>query len=280
MEDYDSSGDFEAAREAFLAQEDGADSQSSESQVEPSGDETQSTEASDYESFYDASKVPAELQPTFKELQAAFTKKTQEVAPWRKLQDLGMTADEAYQAIADMKNPDKTIDNWIAMSRQVGLSDEQIIALFQDEQEVVTPANVQQPESGPDSRYMTVEQFQSWQYQQEQDKAMATENKKIADTIKRLEIPAEIEHLAIAAALKQPEHLDSARRLELGWDSIKKWKEAEIASVRSKDEINDARTPAPLGGGAPPMASTDAPKDWKEGRNAALSYLKALKNAD
>lgn len=62
-----------------------ADSQEATEPVQPDNSETSTgSEEQDAESFFDPNTVPDELKPAYKQMQAAFTKKTQEIASARK----------------------------------------------------------------------------------------------------------------------------------------------------------------------------------------------------
>jgi hypothetical protein len=79
----------------------------------PSG----ATQTSEAPAFYDASKVPPELQPTFREMQKGLTQKFQEVATERKsLAEVARDADNWKRLVADPRFQD-----W-ARSQQAGTS--------------------------------------------------------------------------------------------------------------------------------------------------------------
>lgn len=92
------------AAEALAAANSGAE----QAPVETPTDTQVDTGATHEDSFtsIDPSVLPAELQNTYKQMQADYTRKAQEIAPYRKL---GATPEEAQQALAaveSLKNPE------------------------------------------------------------------------------------------------------------------------------------------------------------------------------
>lgn len=74
----------------------------------PDNQVEQGATAEDSFTSIDPSALPAELQTAYKQMQADYTRKTQEIAPWRKLGD-GITPETVEEAIAlreSLQNPD------------------------------------------------------------------------------------------------------------------------------------------------------------------------------
>ena len=82
------------------------DSQNSEATItEDSNEQPELSEATDAQgqseedSFFDPNSVPDELKPAYKQMQAAFTKKTQEIAEERKMAEAFKQKAEAYEKV-------------------------------------------------------------------------------------------------------------------------------------------------------------------------------------
>jgi hypothetical protein len=88
---------IDAAASAFQAENGSAPSPTPSPTPEPVAPQPSEPEVVKFTDI-NPEDLPDELKPVYKSMQADYTRKTQEVAPWRKLQDAGISPDDAMQS--------------------------------------------------------------------------------------------------------------------------------------------------------------------------------------
>jgi hypothetical protein len=93
----DDSAALDAATAAFQAENGGTPSNMPAGNPEPVAPQASEPEVVRFTDI-NPEDLPPELKPVYKSMQADYTRKTQEVAPWRRLQEAGIDPDTAMQS--------------------------------------------------------------------------------------------------------------------------------------------------------------------------------------
>jgi hypothetical protein len=227
------------------------------------------------ELFFDNSKLPPELQPTHKEMQAAWTKKVQEVAPWRKLEQYG-SAEEVGQFLSQFSEPQGILNWWFQVAQELGVPQEALAKLLQGEQGPGQQNAGQQPDDL--AQPMTKQEFLQWQQQQQAVAVRQQEDAEVASALQQLQVPPEIQDQVILAAYRQPFHLGYTERLKRGYTQVQEAQKAYLSRAQGEAARKNEAAPRSMGGSAP-GTETPLPKTMDEARARAKARLAGLAEA-
>lgn len=237
-------------------------------------DEAQSQE----EVFFDATKVDPALQPSFKEMQAAWTKKVQEVAPYRRFSEFG-EPDEVYDFLQNFTSQEGVLKWWFQVANQLGLTQEQLAQLLggEAEDDVDSRENPYQQEKQPD--YLTREDFIKWQQQVADQQRQTQEDFEVERTLKELGVSEEDEPFVLIAAAKQPRNLSYAERIKRGYEQVQGRYEAVVSQRAEAARQKKEKVPTNLSGGIPNEGEAP-PKNFDEAMKQSKDLLQAFRRRD
>lgn len=217
--------------------------------------------------FYDATRVPAELQPSFREMQAAWTKKSQEAADalrWHKSFSESYGDIEEVSGFLDtLRDPDGLYSFVQTLAQELGITPAQAEQAIEQAQEIGNNQNPQGSANSPQNpndlnRPMTVQEFMQWQQQQEQKEVQRREDVEIDRMLQGLEIPEslkgqeqEFSYHVLAQANRLPAHLGYAERIKRAQASVRSMLDAYASAQSATANETNGSAPAPLGGGMP-----------------------------
>lgn len=235
------------------------------------------------ETFFDASKVPPQLQPSFREMQAAWTKKVEaakEETKW--LDAYGVSREQLRSFLDQINHPQGLRSWWEGIAQQYGLSPAQLQSMLNGGQPHGNQNGYQQPQPAqqqvqqqpqyqdPSQRPMTIAEFQAFQQQQQFAAQAAAEDREVETALKELKVPEAATQMVLGAAMAQPQWLGYTERIKRGLDQYNQM-------------VNQALASSPKGPGAPkPMGGTipnptgPAPKNLDEAKAASKAMLRAL----
>ena len=220
--------------------------------------------------FYDASKVPDHLKPSFTEMQKAWTQKTQEIAPWKGLSKYGQ-AEEISTFLENLQTEEGALGLFLDMADKLGIPRDSLAELAN--KQVSTDSSVDEDEDAP----MTRAEFRAWQQAQEEAKwtqeaesAKAQANREIDEAIAEFGItdPDELQAVYSYAAT-HPVELGHKERIRLGIEQMN----AFVArKAGSKPPPAATQLPVDLEGeGARGGAAAEPPKTLEEAKKQALA---------
>lgn len=254
----------------------------------------ESVEGSAEEAFFDAAKVAQldpRLVPSYKEMQGAYTKKTQEIAEQRKAYaafekqygDLS-TVSTFLGSIAE---PEGLLNWWAQVGEEMGLNRQQLAALF--DATGGDPAQVAQVVEGAEkpaglplpndpNRPLTVAEFQRHQQEIQAAEARQAEDRTVQTVMSKAGInPGDAQYLwVIQAAQRQPQYLGTEVRLQRGLAEYKQHLDSYAAQTAAKHATKQAAAPKGLGGGLPAGGRPDAPKTFADAKASARARMDAL----
>lgn len=238
--------------------------------------ETAAPETPAEEIFYDATLVPDHLRPSYQKMQAAYTQKTQEIAPWRKLQKYG-SADEVAEFLEELQTEEGAHRLFLDMAEQLGISREQLAALVtgQESTETPTPPARQTPtqtEPDPD-KPLTWADYQRIQEEAAEKQRYERDQAEIDAAIKELQVPDEALRAVYGFAAKYPQSLGQRERIKRGWEDFNKFLDSRVAATQEERQRKLDQTPADLGGGGAPNSQSEPPADLAEAKRRALAFM-------
>lgn len=234
----------------------------------------------EFAAFFDATKVPAELQPTFKEMQAAWTKKTQGLGEaYNVFEELG-GIEEAVPFIKQFTSPEGTIAWFKHIASEIGTdAAAQLLGIeFEDEAYDDSDFGYDDEELDDDfDQPMTRAEFLEWQEAQQAQKRAEVEDAQLAALFDTLGINDDSERYFVAnAALKHPVHLGMEERLRRGASDHQKYLDAKLEARSKQRQEIEANGVGGLGGGTPSSDTDGAPQTFADAREAAMQYLKSI----
>lgn len=254
---------------------------------------TQSVEGSAEEAFFDAAKVAQldpRLVPSYKEMQGAYTKKTQEIAEQRKAYaafekqygDLS-TVSTFLGSIAE---PEGLLNWWAQVGEEMGLNRQQLAALFDatggDPAQVVAAVEGEKPAGLPlpndPNRPLTMADFNRYQQEQQAIVARQQEDQTVQTAMAKAGINRDDPQYlwVIQAAQRQPQYLGTEVRLQRGLAEYKQHLDSYAAQTAAKHAAKQAAAPKGLGGGLPAGGRPDAPKTFADAKASAKARMDAL----
>lgn len=244
-------------------------------QTEEVSEQTQATEE---EVFFDANMVPEPLRESYRQMQGAFTKKTQEIAPWRGLSKYG-TADELGEFLEGLQSQEGLLGFWFDVADRLGLDREDLTALMAGggEEENLLDENTfgtEEVEDGDDPP-LTRSQFEQWLRSQEATRVEAEEDRLVQDTLEELGVKPEEERFVLAAAMQYPQNLGYTERLRRGYADFQEFTKNAISSAQQTRQEQLNNVPDDLGG-EPGAEAPDGPQDFNEARRAAMRMMENL----
>lgn len=253
----------------------------------------QSVEGSAEEAFFDAAKVAQldpRLVPSYKEMQGAYTKKTQEIAEQRK----AYTAFEKQYGdlntvstfLGSIAEPEGLLNWWAQVGEELGLNRQQLAALFNatggDPTAVAQVVEGQKPEGLPlpndPNRPLTVAEFQKHQQEIQAAEARQVEDRTVQAVMAKAGITQDDPKWmwVIQAAQRQPQYLGTEVRLQRGLAEHQQYLDSYAAQTAAKHATKQAAAPKGLGGGLPAGGRPAPPKTFAEARVSAAARFEAL----
>lgn len=256
------------------------------------GEETEAPEAEqtpeqEVAAFYDATKVPEALQPSFKEMQAAWTKKNQEFTPYRDFEKSYGKLDEVKAVMDQLRDPQGVLNWWVGVAQELGVSQEKLSALFAQAQEAtpVAPAGTPAAPAGAanpndPNRPMTLAEFQGWQAAQQQAQYQAqvqsSEDAQVENALTQLKVAPEARQFVLVAAQQQPANLGYGERIRRGYEQYQSHLDGYMQSKQAAAAAN-ASAPRGLAGAMPGAGGSPAgPRNFKDALKGAEAFLQGL----
>lgn len=227
--------------------------------------------------WFDAKKVPAELQPTFREMQASWTRKTQEAAEamrWHKsfTENYG-DVNEVTGFLDTLRDPDGLYNFVQTLAQELGITPAQAAQVAQqvagndltgNSQQTPNDLTPQQGEVNPNdpNRPMTMGEFMAWQQQIQQQDAERQEDAQLDGILKSLNIPDEQQYYVLAEANRLPAHLGYSERLKRAHANLQSMFDAYASSQVTKAAETNNTAPTPFGGGMPSGGNDTNTNQW------------------
>lgn len=244
-------------------------------------DSTESSTATEteYAPFFDASKVPAELQPSFKEMQGAWTKKMQGLGDINSAIEAFGGIEEAAPFINQFTTPEGTLAWFKHIASQIG--PEAAVELLGYEVKGEED-HYQDSEDDDDESFdapMTRAEFLEWQQSQETQRQEEIEDKQLNELFSSMGITDDNERYFIAnAALKHPVHFGLEKRLQLGKQEHEAYLTGKLDSRVAQQREAAQDGVGSLSGGTPSSDTSSMPKTFAEARVAAMQHLANMNN--
>jgi len=248
--------------------------QTEASEVEP-GDETPQPEE---DLFYDATKVPEALQPTFRDMQAAWTKKTQDAAAsLKRFEDYG-SVDEVASFLDQFQSTDGVLAWWFNIADQLGVPREALGRLLKggtspeggepdEDEDLLDPSEKRIRQLEQQLQGLTQAQQQSLTQQQE-----AQEAAEVDSALKEYEVTEEEADIVLLHAFRQPAHLGYRERIKRGVESARGSLDQVVQKRAAASKEKRDALPTKLGGTLP-TTSAEAPKTFAEARKRSLEMM-------